>query len=295
MIVFFGKHEIIDQWQEVLQGEQGFAFCQSYQALAQYSPKNTTVVYVRIPNVASMRIALKVRLKGYRVCKFWAGTDSRYLNDAGFLEKQLSKIIYRLCIYRHFSPASWLSETLEKHGLKVNYWQSCSPIFLQEEQLSKTDILALKVQKTDNVLIYSNADRHWIYNTEMMLKLAEEMPSTPFIFVGDASLQVDHLHNVTSLGRVSKAELFALYRTSKCLVRMTSHDGYSRMIIEAMYFGLHVMTNWPVPHAYHCYTNDDIKKILNTENLSFNEQGYNYTRAEFNLDKWKADLLKAVK
>ncbi len=290
MIAFFGKHEIISQWQEVLQGEKGFVFCEDYQTLFNYSPKTTTVVYVRIPSQASLKIALKLKSRGYRVCKFWAGTDSRYFNDAKWWEKQLAKWVYRLCLVKNLSPAPWLSKTLEKNGLKVNYWPSCSPIFLQKEQLNKADILTLQAQRNSAILIYSNADRHWIYNTEMMLELAEQLVDTSFIFVGDDSLNVEHLPNVTSLGRIPTDKLFDLYRTSKCLVRITSHDGYSRMIIEAMYFGLPVITNWPVPHAYQCHTLDEIKQALQKD-LPFNQQGYDYVRAEFNLDKWKNILL----
>ncbi len=293
MIAFFGRHEIISQWQEVLQGEEGYAFCESYQDLFQYSPKTTTVIYVRIPSKASLKIALKIKSRGYRLCKFWAGTDSRYFNDARWWEKQLAKFIYRLCLYKNLSPAPWLSENLSKNGLTVDYWPSCSPIFLEKEQLSRESILALQAKRDNTVLIYSNADRHWIYNTEMMLELAQTLTDIPFIFVGDNSLQVDHLPNVTSLGRISSDKLFELYRTSKCLVRITSHDGYSRMIIEAMYFGLPVITNWPVPHAYHCHSLDEIKKVLN-QPLSFNQQGYDYVRKEFNLATWKNTLLKLV-
>lgn len=294
MIVFFGKHEIITQWQSVVGSDTRFTFCQTYDQLAKYSPDETVVIYVRIPSQASLKIALKLWFKGYKVCKFWAGTDSRYFNDANYFEKLFSKIIYKLCIYRNFSPATWLSDVLEKNGLTTHYWQSCSPIFLQPEQLNITEIPENKAEKIEKVLVYSNPDRHWIYNTQMMLTLAAELPAVNFIFVGDESLDVQHLPNVNSLGRISQEVLFELYQSCQMLVRITSHDGFSRMIIEGMYFGMNVITNWPVPHTNYANNIKDIKNIL-ADNVHFNRGGYDYIRHEFNLDAWKETLLSALK
>jgi glycosyltransferase involved in cell wall biosynthesis len=290
MIVFFGKHEIIDQWRSVIGRDPRFAFCQTYDELAEYLPSETIVIYVRIPNKASLRIAVKLWIKGYKVCKFWAGTDSRYFNDARFFEKLLAKLIYKLCIYRNFSPAKWLSDVLEMNGLTTQYWQSCSPIFLQAELLNVAEIPTNNKEKVSKVLVYSNPDRHWIYSTEMMLALAEELPHIHFVFVGDESLEVDCLSNVDSLGRISTEALFELYQNCQMLVRITTHDGFSRMIIEGMYFGVNVITNWPVPHTHQANSIDEIKVIL-AEEVHFNRKGYDYIRSEFNLDAWKSTLL----
>ncbi len=293
MIVFFGKHEIIEQWKEVTKGDGRFAYCESYQELEAYSPQNTYVVFVRIPNIASLRITMKLKLKGYKIAKFWAGTDSRYFNDAKGLEKFFSKIIYRLFINKNLSPAPWLSDVLENNGLKTDYWQSCSPIFLKEEQLT-LDKIPIPLKKTiSKVLVYSNPDRHWIYNTKMMLELAKEHPEIKFVFVGDSTMEVDDLNNVESLGRINQEQLFLLFNECDILLRITSHDGYSRMAIEAMYFGMHVITNWPVPHAIVCKNKNEITQALKLE-VDFNRAGYDYIRKEFNVESWKNTLIKAL-
>jgi hypothetical protein len=293
MIIFFGKHEIINQWQSVVGSDERFAFCQTYQELTEYPTAEITVIYVRIPNKASIRIALKLRLKGYRVCKFWAGTDSRYFNDASYFEKLLSTIIYKTCLYRNFSPASWLSDVLEDLGLTATYWQSCSPIFLQPELLDLDDITEHELKKIENILVYSNPDRHWIYRTQMMLTLASELPNINFTFVGDESLNTEGLVNVESLGRISQDELFKLYRSCQMLIRITSHDGFSRMIIEGMYFGMNIITNWPVPHSQYANDIEQIKVLLK-QDVCFNKAGYDYIRREFNIDAWKNTLLTTL-
>ncbi|MDT0603808.1 hypothetical protein [Thalassotalea castellviae] len=294
MIVFFGKHEIIDQWREVIGDDTRFAFCESYQQLSHFTPKSCIVVYVRIPNKASLRIALKLKLKGYKVAKFWAGTDSRYFNDARGIEKLYSKIIYKLCINNNLSPAPWLSQVLESNGLKTQYWQSCSPIFLLEEQLSRNNIPTSESKPIKKVLVYSNPDRHWIYNTDRMLALSKKLPHINFIFVGDNTIKTDSYPNVTSLGRIDQNRLFSLFKECDILLRITSHDGFSRMAIEAMYFGMQVITNWPVPYTIECHTDIAIEEALQ-QPVTFNLEGYNYIRREFNVSHWKSTLVNALK
>jgi glycosyltransferase involved in cell wall biosynthesis len=169
-----------------------------------------------------------------------------------------------------------------------------TPVFLLEEQLDVKNIPDKPAEKVSHVLIYSNADRHWIYNTQMMLKLVDELPDISFTFVGDASLSLDDKANARSLGRVSQDELFTLYRSGAVLVRITSHDGMPRMVIEAMYFGMNVITNWPIANAHQCKTLEEIKSALSTK-FAFNQQGYDYVRQELNLELWKTRLLDLVK
>jgi len=294
MIVFFGKHEIIEQWRKILQGDMGYAFCQTYDELSHYPSKNTTIVYVQIHSLPSLRIAVKLKLKGYTICKWWAGTDCRYLHDANPAMKFLSKIIYRLCIYRNFSAAPWLSDRLEKCGLPPYYLHTSTPVFLLDETFNLNEICEKKTKPISEVLIYSNPDRHWIYNTDMMLKLANETPNIMFTFIGDTTVDVANIPNARSLGHISQDELFALYRTNPVLLRITSHDAHARMVIEAMYFGLQVITNWPAPHAIQCHNIEEIQRILQ-RSLGFNKSGYDYVRSELNLEKWKVRLLEAVK
>lgn len=292
MIVFFGSHEIIEQWQEVIGDDARFSFCKTYAELANYEPKSTFVVYVRIPENASMRIAVKLKLKGYKVAKFLAGTDSRYFGDAKGWRKLLAKYLYKLCLDKNLSPATWLAKVLEANGLKTDYWQSCSPIFIKGENIApeRSEAPAKAIQK---VLVYSNPDRHWIYSTELMLKLANDLPYLHFVFVGDHTLIFDKNVNAESRGRISQDELFSLYKECDVLLRITSHDGYSRMAIEGMYFGMHIITNWPVPHAIVCQTEEEIKEALNRQ-VGFNLQGNEFVRKEFNVLHWKDTLINAL-
>jgi hypothetical protein len=293
VIVFFGKHEIINQWIDIFQGEKLVAFCENYQELSMYSPEDTIVIYVKIQSNASLKIALKLKLKGYRVCKWWAGTDCRYLNDANYIKRKLSKWLYKYCLFRSFSSADWLSDTLLKCGINTCYLHTSTPVFLLKEQLNVKNIPDKPAEIVSHVLIYSNPDRHWIYNTEMMLKLVDEMPSISFTFVGDPSLSLEDKPNANSLGRVSPEELFTLYRSNDVLVRITSHDALARMVIEAMYFGMHVITNWPVANVHQCETLEQIKSVLSTK-LAFNQQGYDYVREELNTELWKTRLFDLV-
>ncbi len=293
MIVFFGKHEIINQWKDILQNEANTAFCESYQELSKYAPNNTVVIYVKIPSNASLKIALKLKWKGYRACKWWAGTDCRYLNDSNFINRKLSQWVYKSCLFRSFSSSDWLSDTLLKCGINTCYLHTSTPVFLLEKRLSVKNISDKPPEKVSRVLIYSNADRHWIYNTEMMLKLVDDMPEISFTFVGDESLSLASKLNAISLGCISQDELFTLYRSGTVLVRITSHDGLARMVIEAMYFGLHVITNWPVANVHQCETLEEIKLVLSSK-LAFNQQGYDYVRQELNIELWKTRLFELV-
>jgi hypothetical protein len=285
VIIFFGKHEIINQWREIFQGEKLVRFCENYKELSQYPPEGTVVIYTKI--------ALKLKLKGYRVCKWWSGTDCRYLNDSNFIKRKLSKWVYKFCLYRSFSSSEWLSNTLNKCGVNSCCLHTVTPVFLLDQQLDIKSLVDEPAKKVTHVLIYSKPDRHWIYDTQKMLKLVDQMPEIFFTFVCDASLNLEDKPNAKSLGRVSQDELFTLYRSCAVLVMITSHDGLARMVIEAMYFGMHVITNWKVPNGHPCETLEDIKAVLSTR-LAFNQDGYYYVRQELNIELWKNRLFDLV-
>lgn len=283
-IIFFGEHTIINQWRSLTESNKNFSVCHNHHQLSQYKPNENIVIYFNTNTREAVKTALRIRLKGFKVIKFWTGTDVLNLNCLSFFKKALSLFLLNRLVKLHLTNSSWLTEELHELDIKSEHWISPTPLYFIAKEASSAEL----AKKENIVLIYSNEGREWLYNAELMLEVAKLTPQLKFIFIGNNALNTDHLSNTESLGIVSPEKMIALYKQAHILLRVTEHDGFPRMIIEALYFGLNVIFNRPVPHTILCSKNiNEIKQKLTSLPLdAINTQGREYALHEFSAHQW---------
>jgi len=296
-IVIFGEHTIVDQWHALSRGEGNFFICRNYQELSNFDPNKNTVIFFKTNTRESVKTALIIKLKGFRVIKFWTGTDVLNLQNLTYFKKIISLFLIKKCVGLHLTNGTWLTEELQALKIVSHQWVSPTPLYFDAKEIPLKELQLKKEDSNKTVLIYSNEGREWLYNTKLMLEIAQATPQLNFIFIGNNALNTDYLPNTESLGVVTSDKMVKLYKTSHVLLRITEHDGFPRMVIEALYFGLDVIFNNPIPHTTLCSKNiDEIKNILSSnKTLETNVKGRNYALTEFSAKKWIKDIQEYTK
>tara|TARA_R110000737_G_scaffold302308_2_gene309403 strand:+ start:1397 stop:2317 length:921 start_codon:yes stop_codon:yes gene_type:complete len=287
-IILFGEHQIIEQWQALTQGYSNFSVCRNDKELSKFNANEHIVIYFNTNTRRAIQTAFKIKRKGFKIIKFWTGTDVSNLNDLSFLKKTFSIFFLKRLIKLHLTNSSWLTDELKELSITSQHWISPTPLYFDAKNTSHNELAA----KEKIVLIYSNEGREWLYNAELMLKIAKLTPQLKFIFIGNNALKIIDLPNAQSLGVVNQDKMVELYKKSHILLRITEHDGFPRMIIEALYFGLNVIFNNIIPHTILSTKNttEIIEKLLSKEVEAVNFLGRDYALKTFSAEQWVSQI-----
>lgn len=287
-IILFGEHQIIEQWQALTQGYDNFSVCRTNKELSKFNANEHLVIYFNTNTRRAIQTALKIKLKGFNIIKFWTGTDVSNLNKLPFFKKTLSIFLLNKLIKLHLTNSTWLREELKALSIKSKHWISPTPLYFDAKKTLHDELIS----KEKIVLIYTNEGREWLYNAELMLDIAKSTPQLKFIFIGNNALRTTDLPNAESLGVVNQNTMIELYKKSHILLRVTEHDGFPRMIIEALYFGLNVVFNNVIPHTTLCTKNrkEIIEKLVSKEIETVNFSGRDYALKTFSAEQWVSQI-----
>lgn len=283
-IILFGEHQIIEQWKALTQGYDNFSVCRNSKELSNFNANEYIVIYFNTNTRRAVQTALNIKLKGFKIIKFWTGTDVSNLNELPFLRKTFAKFFLNRLIKLHLTNSTWLTDELKELSIPSQHWISPTPLYFDAKKTHHSEL----VDKENTVLVYTNEGREWLYNAELMLNVAKLTPQLKFIFIGNDALQTTGLTNAESLGVVSQEKMIELYKKSHILLRVTEHDGFPRMIIEALYFGLNVIFNNKIPHTVLCTKNtkEIIEKLISKEVEAVNFSGRDYALKTFSAEQW---------
>lgn len=121
-------------------------------------------------------------------------------------------------------------------------------------------------KKQEAVLIYLPGKRFDFYYGPLMDKIVRSNPDIPFVVIADDSHSLDYHDNVTSLGWIE--DLTPIWARCGLLLRITEHDGFARMIVEALSKAKYVVHNQPLGCVWHAATeteiNDALERFRNT-------------------------------
>jgi len=290
-IIIFSHHSLAIQWSDLAHDIDYIHLCKDLSELNDYDPSKYIVIYFKTNTREAVKTALQIRLKKFKVIKFWTGTDVLNLHELHWIKKKISLFLLKRLVNLHLSPASWLSEELTNLGINNKQWTTPTPLYFDAKKC-KNENLRLKwnTSQKKQILIYSNEGREWLYNTDLMLDVANNSPEFNFIFVGNNSLNVDAYNNCTNLGKVNPEDMLKLYLKCHTLIRITEHDGFPRMVIEALYFGLNIIFNYPIKNTILCSkSTDEIRNIL-LEDKGYNYDGRLYSLSEFSVNKWAMEI-----
>jgi glycosyltransferase involved in cell wall biosynthesis len=103
----------------------------------------------------------------------------------------------------------------------------------------------LPLPARSTVLAYLPEPRADFYGARTVAKVAASLRDQEFLIVGGKPSLAGP--NITTLGRVT--DMTAVYARTSVLLRLAEHDGLSKMVLEALACGRHVVWNRPFPYC----------------------------------------------
>ena len=186
------------------------------------------------------------------IVRWWVGTDvlnALARDDAQSAAKRLNTIVST-----NIAVAPHLVEELASVGILAHYVPSVlDPGLISSQVIAWSDA-------PKPVLVYMPGWRKDFYGLSVIEPAIVANPHITFIVVADDTHRLACHPNVESLGWV--ADMSSIYERAGCVLRVTSHDGLPRMLIEALLRGLYGMYSWRLDGCWEVRTTDDILDAL---------------------------------
>jgi len=217
------------------------------------------------------------KLKGKKTICHWIGSDS--LLAVQNWRRKLQTKIFTKFVDLHISVSNRIKEELDEMGIESTVLFHGSDIEPEEVSLPK------KL----GVLVYFIEGREKLYGLERVIEISKKLQDVAFYFVGhfnpDNFTQIYKHNNLYFIGFTDLKELWPKISV---IVRMTEHDGFPKIILEAYAKGRYVIHNYPLPGVILCQTNDDVivelKKLQKTDTI--NTEGLEIFKNEFHYDNF---------
>jgi len=240
-----------------------------------------------IVHLVSSPLPLIRKLAKYKlpVIYHWIGTDVyRIINDH-FIKRWFKKILISYYNVHNLVVVDWLNEELKQIGIYSEILPLINPEF--------TDNCA-KLPEKFSVLCYVPENRWDFYNGNLILDLAGKLPDIDFNILAADSINTK-LKNVYTYGLINNIESF--YKNSNVLLRITTHDGLSKMVLEALSNCRHVIWNQRFPFCHHAQNFDECLTTLQSLKLnpSLNKEGMDYIESNYNPEKISGDYLIMIR
>ena len=214
---------------------------------------------------------LKARSTGKPVVYHWIGSDVlRIIKDTP-LRRRLKKMLIDIAPAIHLAVYEPLRDELAEIGIHSQHFPLVQADFPDEP---------FPLPKDFAVLCYLPAQRWEFYYGDRVMEIARWLPDIQFHIVA-AQSAIGAPGNVSFHGYVEDMKF--LYRQSNALIRLTHHDGLSKMVLEALAYGRHVLWNHPFPHCYRVDTVEEIteKLLLLSKTNTINLSGHNFVKQHY--------------
>ncbi len=187
--------------------------------------------------------ALKAARK--KVIFHWIGSDWY-----GLSRRPLSRVMLRLFragVDLHIADAPWLVDDLAAAGLEAHLVPTIS-----EKMGGELEPMPSRF----SVMAYLPNRRRDFYGWPVIRLIAERLPSLEVVAVGGGP-EAGAPANVRFTGLVDGEAMGRLYREVSALVRPTSHDGLSQMVLEALLRGRQVVWSRAFPFCIRAATPEE--------------------------------------
>jgi len=198
--------------------------------------------------------ALKAARK--KVVFHWIGSDWYGLSRRPLSRAMLRS--FRAGVDLHIADAPWLVEDLAARGFRAHLVPTIS-----EKMSGELEPMPSRF----SVMAYLPDRRRDFYGWPVIKLLAERLPSLAVVAVGGEreAGAPDNVRftglvdpdNVRFTGLVDGETMAGLYREVSALVRPTSHDGLSQMVLEALLRGRRVVWSREFPFCIHAATPEE--------------------------------------
>jgi len=214
--------------------------------------------------------ALLARLMGKPVVRYWVGSDVLRLQQSA-AERRRARLA-DLVISANVVQWHNLRKELGAMGIR-------SRVIPAPHPGSVTEPLRQLPQPFTMLSYVSSVSWKWdLYGGDVIIRLAQRYPQWRFIILNHSGDGLPDLPNIEYLPRVEPSAMDGVYARTSVLVRITSHDGLPRMILEALARGLHVVWSRHFPHCRFAGTYREVCQALESlaENPEINEAGSSY-------------------
>lgn len=219
--------------------------------------------YGTLSNFLLERLAI-VNILGTPLVRNWAGTDA--LNAISDRENEFWTVKANSFIDKNLTTThDGIVQELHSLGLNCALLPQLIEAWPDESQ-ANTFI-------PNSVLAYIPSGREQFYGVHFVEAMIRKFPNINFIIVADNNHSLAHYANVKSLGWVEDFD--EIWNRIGLLIRITEHDGFPRMIIEAMARGKYVIHNryyngvWFANNSDSC--EESLKKYVDKKQV--NEEG----------------------
>jgi hypothetical protein len=178
-----------------------------------------------------------LKAQGKRVVFHWIGSDWYEVRRRPVARAWLRAI--RRAVDLHLVDAPWLAEDLAAAGLRPHLVPTIS-----EKMVGALEVLPAQFR----LLAYMPDRRRDFYGWPIVRRVAERLPEVEIVAAGGEA-EPGAPPNVRFTGLVDGETMGRLYRETSALVRPTSHDGLSQMVLEALLRGRQVVWSRRFPHC----------------------------------------------
>jgi hypothetical protein len=281
-VQLYGRHLLRDQMVAAFEHE-GVAV-QSFTdlpALYRRAKRDVPVIVWTTDNRHAVMAAGQLRLRGFLPHRYWIGSDALRLMTRGPFVATTLRLGNRSFL-SHTANARWLAAELATAGI----YASSLPI--NPACCAEHWPMPAAPAGPYTVLYYSLAGNDVIYQPAAMIAAATALPEVRFLAIGNHEWRGGPA-NIEQRGVISPEECRDLYGECDAMVRYTSHDGLSRMVLEAMSSGLDVLFAHEIPHAHRVTSVDDViarLRLLSEGPRGRNVAARNYALEHFSAGKW---------
>ncbi len=201
----------------------------------------------------------------------WIGSDvQRIVKDAP-LHRRLKKWLIDFTPAFHLTVYEPLRTELARVGIPARLLPLVPAEFPAEP---------LPLPENFAVLSYIPTQRWDFYRGAQIVEVARMMPRVDFHIVAAPAME-NAPPNVRFHGYVD--EMRPLYQQCTALVRLTNHDGLSKMVLEALAYGRYVLWNHPFPHCRFVETVEDVHRELLalSKQEDINREGLEFVKQHF--------------
>jgi len=196
----------------------------------------------------------------------------------------------------NLAAAPWLIDELSKLHIYATYLPITT---IDLNELEPADI---HVEKDIDFLTYVPFRSFDFYGGDKIVKLAHRWQNYQFLLVIPDldEIPLDFVEkmpkNVIVSPKVTRSEMFELYKRSKFFIRYTQHDAISLSVLEALYFNVHVLWTYDFPFTQKINSDEILSDSIPVlvQNWRPNEDGHAFIRKNYSTEKFREDFMKII-
>ena len=208
-----------------------------------------------------------------KIIVHFVGSDILRLKKVNYFDR-LNWILALKSANRIFVGAPWHVDELK------NYLKTESLILFFNNYEREREPIPFPYQFT--VLSYLPPGKPDFYGEKLIKGLIEKYPEIKFIILGINKFS--YFPNVETKQIDYDTDMMEIYKQTSLLIRLTKHDGFSSMVLEALSLGRNVIWTYKIPHCFQ--TEAEREKLLNLFNKArkgeYNSSGAHWVRNNFN-------------